>query len=221
MSRQLESSDVARINRLAPGEELRIDSWTARVLNAARVLSKLSRGAFDVVDPYRGASSSHFTVRRARAGSAHIFRKKRALQISLDGIAKGFAVDQAVRALRKHGARAAMVNAGGDLRCFGERAWHVSIRRPDSEQAQSAVSLHLTNAALATAGRFASGRHRRARTSAAESWTVATNTCIKADALTKVVGHRDFDDVRALQKLRASAWHLRCRADAVEWQPIG
>jgi FAD:protein FMN transferase len=51
--------------------------------------------------------------------------------LTLDGIAKGFAVDLAVAALRRHGAKAGWINAGGDLRAFGDLVLPVSRREAD------------------------------------------------------------------------------------------
>jgi thiamine biosynthesis lipoprotein len=56
-----------------------------------------------------------------------------AVQLDFGGIAKGYAVDLAVAALRERGIESAIVNAGGDLRAYGrhgERPWRVAIRRP-------------------------------------------------------------------------------------------
>ena len=46
-------------------------------------------------------------------------RYAKRLWLDLGGIAKGYAVDEAVRVLQRQGLRAGIVNAGGDLRCFG------------------------------------------------------------------------------------------------------
>jgi len=55
------------------------------------------------------------------------------VQLDFGGIAKGYAVDQAVERLRELGIGSAIVNAGGDLRAFGrhgERPWRVAVRKP-------------------------------------------------------------------------------------------
>jgi FAD:protein FMN transferase len=46
------------------------------------------------------------------------------------GVVKGYAIDLAVDALKKAGIRSACVNAGGDLRAFGETAFPAGIRDP-------------------------------------------------------------------------------------------
>lgn len=55
------------------------------------------------------------------------------VQLDFGGIAKGFAIDLACARLRELGINNAIVNAGGDLRAFGQRGsrpWRVGIRNP-------------------------------------------------------------------------------------------
>jgi thiamine biosynthesis lipoprotein len=55
------------------------------------------------------------------------------VQLDFGGIAKGYAVDLAIRHLRNLGIASAIVNAGGDLRAMGhhgERPWRVAVRKP-------------------------------------------------------------------------------------------
>jgi len=56
-----------------------------------------------------------------------------AVQLDFGGIAKGYAIDLACKKLRELGIVNAIVNAGGDLRAFGEhgtRPWRLGIRNP-------------------------------------------------------------------------------------------
>lgn len=57
----------------------------------------------------------------------------RAVQLDFGGIAKGYAIDLACARLKSMGIGNAIVNAGGDLRAFGnhgDRPWRVAIRNP-------------------------------------------------------------------------------------------
>jgi thiamine biosynthesis lipoprotein len=121
------------------------------------------------------------------------------MAIDLGGIAKGFAVDRAVDALREHGMPSGLVNAGGDLKAFGPQPHMVHIR--DSRDATLLIcAVELREEALATSGgRFdpvssvdplglaiidpATGRPAQAAAGA----TVRAASCMIADALTKVV----------------------------------
>jgi thiamine biosynthesis lipoprotein len=56
-----------------------------------------------------------------------------ALKLDFGAIAKGYAIDLAIEALRALGVRHALVQIGGDLRAIGDRSgqpWRVAIRRP-------------------------------------------------------------------------------------------
>ena len=69
-------------------------------------------------------------------------RFRRRLTADLGGIAKGFAVDCAINALKKADVQAGLVNAGGDLRVFGLQKESVRIRYPvDPRRAAGIVTL--------------------------------------------------------------------------------
>jgi thiamine biosynthesis lipoprotein ApbE len=123
----------------------------------------------------------------------------RSVKIDLGGIAKGFAVDRAVEALRRHGVAEGLVNAGGDLRGFGPRSHGVDVRDPRLP-ARPLCRVALCNAALASsAGQFDPAGSLDARACAvidpatarpARSIigaTVCAPCCVIADALTKIV----------------------------------
>ena len=122
----------------------------------------------------------------------HIYVQS-AVWIDLGGIAKGYAVDEAVAALVKHGAPNGVVNAGGDLRVFGEIEHAVSVRIPSAPHCVlPAVSLH--NLSCATTARYYSANTKSSiigtRSKAAanyDSVSVIAPSCAVADALTKVL----------------------------------
>jgi thiamine biosynthesis lipoprotein len=70
------------------------------------------------------------------------------MQLDLGGIAKGYAVDQALAALRGHGIERALVEAGGEIGALapppGERGWRVAL--------DGGTTFLLANAALSTSG---------------------------------------------------------------------
>ena len=117
----------------------------------------------------------------------------------LGGIAKGFAVDAAARALRDHGVFDGLVNVGGDLVGLGADAsgdpWRIGVRSPrDANEVVTALSI--ADEALATSGdylQFFQHRGRRyhhlidpstgaPRHTAMRSLTVRASDCIDADA---------------------------------------
>jgi len=67
-------------------------------------------------------------------GDGPLTKAEPAMQITLDAIAKGYAVDRAIEAMRAVGLSGAMVEIGGDLRCFGRPAdrgrWRIGVQSP-------------------------------------------------------------------------------------------
>jgi thiamine biosynthesis lipoprotein len=81
----------------------------------------------------------------------------RDIWFDLGGVAKGYSVDVAVRALKEAGIKAGIVNAGGDLRSFGVRPrrgyWKIGVQDPDNPQELAGV-LEVKEAAVATSGDY-------------------------------------------------------------------
>ncbi len=126
-------------------------------------------------------------------------RFHRPLQIDLGGIAKGFAVDQAIAALRSDGASSGCVNAGGDLRVFGPTPSLIHVRHP-LRPGETMPLVRLADAALATSAGYHSRKRRHGRwltplvdprdgrpCTECVSVSVQAPSCLIADALTKVL----------------------------------
>ena len=68
------------------------------------------------------------------------------------GLVKGWAAAGALAELRNAGVAAAMVNAGGDIACFGPQPWRIGVRVPDDPQRLVCVAdIHST---IATSGGY-------------------------------------------------------------------
>ncbi len=227
------NSDVSHINAAAAGGEISVDPETMRVLSFAFVLGELSRGAFDIAAAPALVRAGFLPARppRARPGADATFRDlellddrrvrwKRKGWIDLGGIAKGYAVDRAVAVLQAQGVAHGVVNAGGDLRCFG-RPQPVAVRHPEALAARIPLG-KLSNRALATSGGYYSsgadgGRRveplvdpkRQACTTWGASVSVAASDCMTADALTKVVRLAPRRTPEILARFHAQAFVLR------------
>lgn len=201
------TSDIARINAAAAGVAVEIDPDTHRLLRRAVEIGELSGGVFEIA--IAGVLVADGLLPRPPAGAPRLddgassrdldldepnrvtWRRKGS--IDLGGIAKGFAVDQAADALRAHGAVSGVVNAGGDLRCFGTPR-PIRIRHPFAPAAHLELGL-LRDAALATsapaigspAGSDALVDPRTGRRSGWElGISVVAAECVVADAFTKI-----------------------------------
>lgn len=183
MSRHDQASDLSRINREAAERPVRVHRWTRQVLWAARRFGAESGGAFDI------AFAGDGDWRDLLITSAGDVRCRKQVRLDLGGIAKGFAVDRAVAVLQRAGVRSGMVNAGGDLRAFGDEPQLVRIRHP-LNPGGAAGTLLVQERALATSARYFSRElfdGRDGRPIEGEiSVTVGAANCLTADALTKV-----------------------------------
>src|SRR5215472_13458315 len=134
-------SDVSRMNRDAFPKSVIVHPWTWKVLETAQHLAHESNGVFDIAIARLLASRGYLPRAECQPDSAATWRDiflrkncrvffRRQLVIDLGGIAKGFAVDRAVAALRASGIKAGIVNCGGDLRVFGPISRIVHVRHP-------------------------------------------------------------------------------------------
>lgn len=229
MSFHAAGSDVARFNRAAAGGTLEIDAHTYHVLDAALRLQVASNGLFDVRVASRLAAWDYLPAESPippwqpqqiayRLLPASRVQKLRDDWLDLGGIAKGYAVDHALRALRQCGVRQACVNAGGDLRVIGPEPMPVWLRDPQQPQ-HMARQLHLQNQALATSATYFSARQRDGQALSAlvhgvsgaaivsrHSYSVLAPSCLWADALTKVVAASGDAQHPCLAQFRAEAF---------------
>lgn len=179
-------SDLARINAAPLQVPIAIQPDTWRVLRLARRLHELTGGVFDPCLPNRPGS-----LQDVELGSAPMLVCHAPVEIDLGGIAKGHAIDRAVETLIDHGCRAGLVNAGGDLRVFGEHEEAILLREADT----SFRRLALKNRALAVSDMDAIDRpgehqgyyNRKGETAARRYAAVIAKDAATADALTKCV----------------------------------
>jgi thiamine biosynthesis lipoprotein len=209
MSVQDSASELSIVNREAAECPVRVSRELFTVLRRADRLARESDGAFDYTV---AATLARWGLRPAWLKRAHAGNWRnvsllpgrrvsflRPLAIDLGGIAKGYAVDAAIRVLQRHGVQSAILNAGGDLRVFGSQPVAVHLRHPGAPLLL-AGRLEICGDALATSspgftqrrrgGRrishLVNPRKRRAVTERT-SVTVRAAECWLADALTKIV----------------------------------
>lgn len=198
-------SELSRLNR-RPGRWVTLQPETLRLLRLARALMCRSGGTFDCTVGgtlvRQGVLPDHGGPEPLPRGAAEDIeigprwaRLRRPVRVTLDGIAKGYAVDLAIGRLRRHGAEAGWVNAGGDLRVFGDLA--LPVRRREAGGAFTALG-SLRNAALASSrAGFDDARDDfpgcivapPGQAAAPGLWTVLARSAWRADALTKVAAN--------------------------------
>ena len=201
LSFQDPDSELSALNR-SRGAFLRLSPLSIRVLRLARAMTLASDGLFNCTLGgtlvRQGALPDHDWGTMLDAGVAGDIeirgpevRLERPVRLTLDGIAKGYAVDLAIRALRQHGVAAGWVNAGGDLRVFGPLTLPVHRREANGalcylggvRDAAIATSAILARSEPRFPGRIVGPTGGSVTTGV---WSVLARYAWRADALTKV-----------------------------------
>jgi thiamine biosynthesis lipoprotein len=173
-------SEVSRINAMAGKGPVKVSDETFAVIKESVHASEISEGTFDItfhtlhglwkfdedLDPHPPAEKD-LKARLPFVGYRNIRldEKSRTVmlgndktQIGLGGIAKGYAVDMAVRVLDRAGLTSFFVQAGGDLFARGTKPdgseWQAGIRDPRGTEQQYFATLSLTDHAFSTAGDY-------------------------------------------------------------------
>ena len=172
------TSELYRVNQLAPHasakKPISISPELAAIIKKANHYSALSDGAFDITFAslgryydYRNKLSPTEQQREALLPAInyrliHLDSKNNTLwfghpklYIDLGGIAKGYAVDNAIALVQSFGVQHASITAGGDSRVIGDklgRPWMVGIKNPRADAV--AITLPLADVAVSTSGDY-------------------------------------------------------------------
>lgn len=208
-------SDISILNEkgMLIGKNLEL----AQVLGRSLHFASISSGLFDitikpVLDQYRWSyelerraprpheiyrALSYVDHRNVLLYDDKIQFSRQGVQITTDGIAKGYIIDRIIGLFLKSGIASAMVNIGGDMRSMGKR-WKVALQNPRDAH-DYVVNIALKNQAVATSGDYERyfdpnkrARHiinpttGRAATSLISA-TIVAATAMDADALATAV----------------------------------
>ena len=179
MSLHDEASELSLVNAGVGEGLVAVSAETFSVLEAALGYCEASGGAFDVtVGPlvrawgfYRSGeagvppevaiaallpSVGWETVKLEPESRAVSFARE-GMEIDLGAIAKGYAADVAAEAALAAGARAVLVDAGGDIRCAGLTAqgcpWRIGVQHP-RRRGELVGVLEITDRAVTTSGDY-------------------------------------------------------------------
>ena len=175
MSPYKQNSEVSSINNNAAKHPVSISIELFNLIKKSIHISELSKGAFDITFAsvgylydyrHKNAPTKNEISKRIKSinykniqldpDKHTIFFTRKNTRIDLGGIAKGHAVDNAIKLLQQQGIQQAMVSAGGDTRIIGDkkgRPWYIGIRHPRNKK-ESAVILPLSNTAISTSGDY-------------------------------------------------------------------
>ncbi len=161
LSRYVESSDIARVNRLAHGESVVVGEDALECLMVAADVALATQRAFDaayasVVAAGSDANAPRFTLDLAthtvtsRAGRLHV---------DLGAVGKGYALDCGAAILREWEIKSGCLNSGGSTVFAlaappGSPSWRAGLGEGDAQQIRV-----LDAAALSASGTAVKGEH--------------------------------------------------------------
>ena len=175
LDRHAPETPVSRLNR--QGFLKGVPPEVHEVMGHAERLFRLTRGVFDIsVKPVLDLFEEFFSRRGRvpppeeirlvlkRVGAQHVHRGEKeirflreGMEISLDGIAKGYIVERAVARLKALGIQHALINAGGDIQALGDKGngqpWRIALQDP-FERSQTLQVIPLRDGAVATSGDY-------------------------------------------------------------------
>jgi FAD:protein FMN transferase len=200
-------SDLARINAAPLDTPIEVQADTWQLLKVAQRLHRLTDGIFDPCLPTHAGRLQDLEI----SSDGPLLICHAPVQLDLGGIAKGHAIDQAIQTLSRLGCTSGLVNAGGDLRVFGDRQETILLRRGAGTRAYFRP-IELANAALAVSDLDAvewpaehQGYYSRVGpTTSLRYAAVVAKDAVTADALTKCVLLCPIDTTeRVLRELEA------------------
>jgi len=177
MSTYLPNSELSKLNLLLKEKiKIPVSPDLVKVIKRGVYWGMLSNGAIDIsIGPavelwdFNSETPSPPDVNKLKKvsefinykdiiidGNAISF-KNPGMSINLGSIAKGYAVDQAIKTLKKMGIKNGLINAGGDLMAFGlknkTKGWHIGLQHPRKPE-EIIASLDIKDKAVATSGDY-------------------------------------------------------------------
>lgn len=173
LSKYNPESEVYRLNKTGT---LKVSPETFYIIQRSKEFYHLSNGAFDITiapimdlwgftkGDYNTPSETKIKNALKLVGSDKIILHQSSfviqfiapgIKIDLGAIAKGYAIDCAVKKVRAYGIKDFLINAGGQVYCSGERfgkPWVVAIKNPRANELAS--YLELKNKAISTSGDY-------------------------------------------------------------------
>lgn len=178
MSTTIVSSEISRINT-HPGEDIKVNADTYRVLKKAVEYANLTNGKFN---PAIGPLVKLWSIgtENARVPAEDeikealklvnyqwidlddeqmtVMLEKQGMSLDLGAIAKGYAADEVRRIVKNSRVESAYVNLGGNVLVIGEKPdgtpWKVGIQDPRHNRGNVMASIDVRDKTLVTSGNY-------------------------------------------------------------------
>lgn len=176
-------SEIAAIYKNAGIKPVKVSPDTLDIIDKAIFISEKTKGAFDpTIGPLMRLWDFKKKIRPDKLAikktlplvnysemeidreNSTAFLRKKGMSFDTGGIAKGYAADRAVNALKKTGIKAGLVAIAGDIRAFGLKPggkgsvspWRIGIRNPRAKDKDNDImaTIKLRDEAISTSGDY-------------------------------------------------------------------
>jgi thiamine biosynthesis lipoprotein len=174
-----DQSETNLINSNAGIKPVKVSMETIQLIQRSIRISEITQGAFDISYGSVDKSLWNFDTKMQSlpdAGTAKkmvrlinyrnivinmeegsVFLREKGMRIGFGGIGKGYAAERSKYILKKSGVEAGIVNASGDLTCWGYQpdgtAWTIGIVHPNLAS-KIFSTMNITDMAVATSGNY-------------------------------------------------------------------
>lgn len=176
MSTSIKNSDIYLLNKNAGVESVSVDKETLYVIEKGIDHYELTDGNFNIaigslinlwgigkdnpkVPPKEKIleAMENTNIESISIKDESVFINDSNVRLDLGGIAKGYAVDEAIRVLKESGITSGLVNFGGDVYALGNRddgkAWTVGIQDPEDDSSWI-LSVPVTDKSIVSSGDY-------------------------------------------------------------------
>lgn len=173
----IETSEIYRINQKAHSEPVKVTDEVMSVLKEALRICALTDGAFDItikplVDlwnikaenpsiPSQDAiaeAKSKVDWTKVELSDGTVRLGAEGMMLDLGGAAKGYAADCAVKVIRDHGIKDAILDLGGNVYAMGSSEkgtpWRIGLQDPDGKRGEYFKAEELSDLSCVTSGSY-------------------------------------------------------------------
>lgn len=172
------NSQTSLVNKNAGIKPVKVNEELFNLIERSLVLSKLTDGAFDIsyasmdkIWRFDGSMKTFPTTEKikksiSKVGHKNIILDKKnstvllkfkGMKIGFGAIGKGYAADKAKDLLEKNGVKSGIINASGDMYCWGTKPngkeWKIAITNPFDKN-KNFATLPIKNQAVVTSGNY-------------------------------------------------------------------
>src|SRR3990170_1032827 len=173
-----DASELSKINRTADKKKMKVSKALLDIISLSKMYEKKTGGAFNIAigpvmdlwsfgEKENVPTSKELESRlslvdmeglKTEPENSTLWFEKKGMKLDLGGVAKGYAVDKAVKVLKSSGISQALISAGSSTTVIdskpGQRGWKIGIKHPRKKGDTILGTLLLKNKNISTSGDY-------------------------------------------------------------------